>query len=145
MSKHQMPAGQYYFGDPCYVIRSSWMDLLEATDFFNDFSNTKWVTRAGSTAYGDGEYHGMEMMANTAFSVDAGVIGIVPLDEMEVQPNDIDTLGTMFTMVKPFTFEAIDGKFFINNQLVLDTGYFEEEEEEYYDDQYDEEEEEEEY
>ena len=145
MSKYQMPAGEYYFGDPCYVIRASWMELLESTNFLEDFSNTKWNTRAGSTAYGDGSYTGMELMANIEFAVDAGVIGLVPSNEMEVPANTVDTLGTTFVMDHPFQFEAIDGRFYINDVLVLDTNTWDDEEEEedddYYDSQYDDDEE----
>ena len=121
MSTHQFPAGTYYFGDPCYVINDNWMNLLESTDFLEDYSSTEWKTRAASTAYGDGTYHGMGMMSQTSFPVDAGVIGVVPLNEMEVPADKVPSYGKMFTMNTPFTFEAKEGCFYINGDLVLDT------------------------
>ena len=145
MPTYHFPAGTYYFGDPCYVIRDSWMDLLGSTDYLEDYSNTKWKTRAANTAHGDGVYYGMNIMSQFQFSVDAGVIGVVPLDEIEVPIDSIGTMGKLFTMDHPFQFEAIDGSFYINNQLVLETNSYEDEDDDYYDDQYDEEDEEEDY
>ena len=73
-----VPAGRYYLGDPCYVIRDEdWMPLLNSCDYFNqpigEVGGFKIL--AFGTKHGDGCYqdqHGNE------FGVDAGLIGLVP-------------------------------------------------------------------
>ena len=122
MSEYQMPAGEYYFGDPCYVLDSKWMDLLISTDYLEDYSDTDWITRAGSTLYGDGTFFGMGIMSQFKFTVDSGSIGLVPLTEMCVDAVNVNPLGKRFTMDEPFIFKVIDGRFYINDKLVLDTG-----------------------
>ena len=123
MTKFTMPAGQYYFGDPCYVINEGWSKLLEDTDFMEDFSTTERVLRAFPTAYGDGTYSGRVIFSGNRFPVDAGLLGFVPVDEMEVSTQDAKRMGALVTMPEPFVFEAEGGVYRVNGIVVVDTDY----------------------
>lgn len=74
-----IPAGRYYLGDPCYVIRDDdWMPLLENSDYFRNP-----VGKVGghdilafSTKHGDGTFYDQH---KNEYDVDAGLIGLVPV------------------------------------------------------------------
>ena len=74
-----IPAGRYYLGDPCYVIRDKdWMPLLENCDYFRNP-----VGKVGGheilafgTKHGDGSF--VDQHKNE-YGVDAGLIGLVPV------------------------------------------------------------------
>lgn len=78
LQKYTIPAGQYFFGDPCYspVGNNDWDRLLD----FNQVFDTPLVNFDGrivlgfNTVYGDGLYH--SNMDHT-IPVDAGLIGLV--------------------------------------------------------------------
>lgn len=77
----EMPAGEYYLGDPCYAVPNErWTEWLEAADY-----TRQNVLRADldgqpvlgfSTLYGDGVYPGSD---GHEYPVDAGLIGLVPV------------------------------------------------------------------
>lgn len=93
-SIHYFPEGDYYIGDPCYVIPDDdWDELIDNTGCFGLHSETKdrkpitnwddgvfyWNGEkcfASGTAYGDGCYSS-NIQVN--FGVDAGLIGIIPV------------------------------------------------------------------
>ena len=89
-TKHILPAGKYYIGDPCYVVADNlWDKLIDSTGCFGlDLENvTNWNDGkffykalpcfASGTAYGDGVYRdGM----GGKYPVDAGLIGIMPVE-----------------------------------------------------------------
>lgn len=94
--KHIFPAGIYYIGDPCYVIADKdWDTLLNRTgvlgcsDKNDDGSPAQYEDGiftyqdkkcfATGTAYGDGEY-GVLGTFGDSVAVDAGLIGIIPVD-----------------------------------------------------------------
>lgn len=99
-----VPAGAYYLGDPCYVFHNDergseqWSALLDDSDYFGaggtpeggplgfvevpvdpahpeDSALTRLPVVAFRTAYGDGGYEDRE---GHSYSVDAGMIGLVP-------------------------------------------------------------------
>lgn len=96
----KLPAGEYFIGDPCYAVPDDdWSDILDETLFFGLFRNRKemetdvyqdkdrqngvfefrgHMIAAASTKYGDGGYR--SNLGDTMFSVDAGLIGAVPMD-----------------------------------------------------------------
>ena len=123
MTTFTMPAGQYYFGDPCYVINEGWLPLLNDTDYLEDFSTTERVLRAGSTAHGDGLYGGMGILRNNMFAVDSGSLGFVPVDEMEVSTLDAERMGTLVSMQEPFTFGVERGVYYVNGNVVVYTDH----------------------
>ena len=86
-----VPAGKYWLCDPCYAVPSDlWMDLLNSCKFFE---YPIGVVQAGdgknysvlgfSTEYGDGLYN--DQYGNS-YPVDAGLIGLTPLDLVEGEP-----------------------------------------------------------
>jgi len=75
-----IPAGRYYLGDPCYVIRDEdWHPLLENCNYFIDRPVGEvggYQILAFSTKHGDGTFHDQH---KNEYDVDAGVIGLVPV------------------------------------------------------------------
>ncbi len=98
-----MPAGTYRLGDPCYHVPSDlWMPWLEAADFTKEsvlLANIDGKPVLGfSTAWGDGLYPGSD---GRGYPVDAGLIGLVPLDLSKSK--DDGFLGSTVTFEESFT------------------------------------------
>lgn len=75
-------AGKYWVGDPCYAVsEDAWLELLEATSYFDDNDGVYYYNGkksfAANTAYGDGTY--ADNFGNS-YGVDAGLLGIIPLE-----------------------------------------------------------------
>lgn len=110
---YKLAAGSYYIGDPCYVIgknHADWCSILDASDYFKKpFTNEKQQTAvAFNTAYGDGEYTDK---AGRQYGVDAGLIGAVPVEMLEVSVEEINKrkLGHIISFSTPFTCEESNG------------------------------------
>lgn len=79
----EMPAGEYYVGDPCYAVPNErWMEWLEAADYENErrflLADLDGYPVLGiGTAYGDGMYEDEDY---NQYPVDAGLIGLVPVE-----------------------------------------------------------------
>jgi hypothetical protein len=148
----KMPAGEYYVGDPCYVIPDDeWSDLLDHTLFFGlfaspdnmakDIYNEKanqngifsWKDKllgVSSTAYGDGGY---SSNVDKSFSVDAGMIGAVPLELCD--PEGLEEVhkyghGHVMTFDHDFSIEYDDGTICIG-EVEIYTGDRDEDEEDW--------------
>ena len=135
----KLPAGDYYIGDPCYVLAaddypddrwSNFCDLLEKGG--NEVTEFEGVPMfAAGTAYGDGTYEGSD---GFEYGVDAGLIGIVPLslctDVERLKRAREHELGTFVKFTKEFEVTS-DGEGFFNfGGILIDTKEYEEEEEE---------------
>lgn len=79
-----VPAGTYILGDPCYATPNEcWDEAIETSDIFNDpvgyitVEGNRYPILGFGTAYGDGTYLGSD---GFEYSVDAGLIGLVPYD-----------------------------------------------------------------
>ena len=112
-----MEPGWYMIGDPCYVVPSDdWVPLLEKSDYFRKPVGTtpdgKYVVAFG-TEYGDGIYSDNE---GNAYSVDAGIIGIVNVDDFD----DDNDLMTVHEFVEPFTCYK-DGPVLHFGHIIIDT------------------------
>ena len=107
----EVPAGSYVLGDPCYCFpdHDEWMELLESCEYFNapigSIRRTKANTfnametfkvLAFSTRWGDGCYQGTD---GRMYPVDAGLIGLVPLEV--IGSDRRDDLGTVVVFNKP--------------------------------------------
>lgn len=130
-NKMIMPAGKYWIGDPCYVfpheglLSEKWDEFLDEAEDFNDttyveLDDGKIKIWAASTAYGDGSF-----IANSGklFSVDAGLIGIVPqetVDYLGREDNDLENLGLFIEFNEPFIVQAQNGSFTFG-YLTIDT------------------------
>lgn len=88
MKKYTLPAGEYYIGDPCYVVpNKDWIPLLERAGYFGSepsldcdegfFFYKDKACFAYLTAHGDGTYTDK---SHNKYPVDAGVIGILPVE-----------------------------------------------------------------
>lgn len=123
------PPGKYYIGDPCYVINDDdWMDYLDTYPKHPD-PGAGWidgilVTYKGlpcwhdGTAWGDGGYldqHGHE------YSVDAGIIGVIPFELCTKQEYDIEELGRVHEFEDEFLVYVDDDHVFHIGQFEIPT------------------------
>lgn len=100
--------GTYVLGDPCYAVaEAEWHDLLESCDYFGQAIGTlkdKSQVLAFHTAYGDGEY---PSNIGAKFPVDAGLIGLVPVDSADMSKfRDILSKTVTFTEEVLASFDA---------------------------------------
>lgn len=107
----EVPEGAYWLGDPCYAVRGDdWDVLLNSCNFFdNPVGEIKgFKVYASSTAYGDGVYPGL---TGVEYPVDAGLIGLVPVEYVEQARATDTSLDGMrrITLTKPTTFWYVDG------------------------------------
>ena len=116
----QLPAGQYYVGDLCYIM--NYEDWQNFTFSCND-ENVLWTFKGslcawGYTVYGDGEYSGSD---NLTYDVDSGTIGIFQIkDTSNFDIEEAKKLGNVITFDKPFNVEIREGFFKFDN-LIIDT------------------------
>lgn len=125
----EVKPGRYWVGDPCYVIdEDRWMELLESANYFMSSSvgvlDNLMVLSFG-TKYGDGEYKGSN---GFWFSVDAGMIGLVP-DELVVQRENT-TLGVFVNFDRPTRCSREEDGTLTFGDLVIQTGDMDYDEEE---------------
>lgn len=74
-----LPAGDYYMGDPCYVIAEElWDKFCDAYQAVDDgvFEFEGHKVFVCSTQYGDGSYYDN---LGKEYGVDAGIIGLIPV------------------------------------------------------------------
>ena len=117
----KLPAGKYYIGDPCYVMRNRWDEVCEKMfepgykdDFIEIDGHKMWVH---STSYGDGIYPSNK---HIAFMVDAGLIGAVPLELCDDPDETEVSYAAIITVEKDLECEYRDGVFSIG-EYVIDT------------------------
>lgn len=144
--KSMLKPGKYWIGDPCYVfphkgpMKDKWHELLNACNYFEDdmpavIDNGKITVWAAGTAYGDGCY---ESNFGDNFPVDAGLIGIIPVETIEYlgrTDNNLDRLGKFVTFDSEFSIQLNAG-YFRFGDITIDTGDWHCENEDYdnYDD-----------
>ena len=82
-----VPKGSYVIGDPCYAVPSHlWNELLNSCNCFENpigyikNGGQKFPVLAFGTKWGDGCYRGTD---GREYGVDAGLIGLVPLNVVE--------------------------------------------------------------
>lgn len=115
----------FYVGDVCYVLGDAlyhgvWGKQHGYEDGSVQDPETNRVFAVAGTAHGDGQYAGSD---GTSFSVDAGVIGLVPL-ELVGKPGGLNE-GKVVRVPGRAIFWAEDGKFEItfpdDSVLTIDT------------------------
>lgn len=107
-----MPAGNYYIGDLCYVMRDVWEEacdlMFPPTNPYGPPVDGEFTLKDGrrfavySTKYGDGVYP-----TNTGnnLSVDAGIIGCIKVEDIrdpEATPVAIISLGMTYEFQTDF-------------------------------------------
>ncbi len=103
----------FYLGDVCYVLSEDvydqvWGEENNYEDGIIEVPGTDCCFGVASTAYGDGGYYDGE---SHEYGVDAGVIGLVPLELVEKE--DGLEFGRVFGEIGTAEFEADEGKFFV--------------------------------
>lgn len=95
----KLPAGEYWVGDPCYgVPDEKWSEWLEAADFRNQMNllvadiDGHTVVGVG-TMHGDGQYEGTD---GNSYGVDAGLIGVVPVEISDYSDDKFSRGPVMF-------------------------------------------------
>ena len=134
---HVFGSGLYYIGDPCYAVADKdWLELCSNTGCFgfktkddngNDVINWDdgffWYKGqqcfAHDTAFGDGYY---ESNQGEGFGVDAGLIGILPMDVVDKENMDSAIRGGAFHSFQEnfYVWEA-DGVFHFGKEIKIDT------------------------
>jgi hypothetical protein len=120
--------GRYWIGDPCYIVPDeSWQELLDSSEFLEMPGKVGEVdVVAFGTAYGDRVYSDQDGME---YPVDAGLIGIVDLDEAEKAgwaPPRAD-LGHVIEFKDSFLAYCEDGKIYFG-RICIDTNCWAEDE-----------------
>jgi len=140
-----MPAGRYYVGDLCYVMTDEeWDEFCSITTDGNrclhgefNFEDGRRFATFG-TRWGDGKYVDTNKLYE--FSVDAGLIGCMRLNEINIEKlnlKEIEGLGAIVDFPYEFGTGVTDGVITIGH-VVIDTDeeyedeYEDENEDEYY-------------
>lgn len=129
MKQINMPAGTYYVGDPCLVIKGmpgyQWIEKLWAIFYKLDHKAALLEIDGvkifiGRTYGGDGVYDGI--------TVDTGTIAVIPVDDILDDERfnfyDFKIRGTRsFTADAPFTITYDGGDFEIGAYLTIKTRF----------------------
>ena len=116
-----LPPGEYYIGDPCYVIsdnHDTWMEYVQ--EIYENVSPVPYKyfkdkkIFCHGTAYGDGVY--FDQFDNN-YGVDAGLIGATPTDICEIKKDDknIKDLVVVHNFKKEFECFYEKGIFYIGH------------------------------
>ena len=130
----------FYFGDPCYVMsQEDYDELLDQMFKYNNDGRMGKFTVNGhelivdNTAYGDGLYGGW----NESYGVDAGMLGVIPLELVKKDPTNMGWVCKETGDVNMSTEE--DGTFsvYVNGKQVeqVETGDEEDEDDEWGEDE----------
>ena len=127
----KMPAGTYVIGDPCYSIKDEdWIPWLEAADYTKShvmLANVEGQPVLGlGTAYGDGCYHDQK---GNQYPVDAGMIGLVPLEIAEASGDYRPDLSNVVDFPRPFKCSRKEDGTLTFGDIVIKTGDDDEEDE----------------
>lgn len=141
VKRYEMPAGEYWICDPCYVIADDdWHSLLTVTGFLGTYEPNglycdarpneeaygvfEWkgyLLGSANTKYGDGGYPDQD---GYQYSVDAGCIGAIPVElcEKDRYNEDLERLGRFVTFDEPFEFWSENGQIHIGD-IVIETDW----------------------
>lgn len=118
----QFEPGKYYVGDLCYVLDDRWDEFCSLTIKDNDCLDGTFKLEDGTifwthgTAYGDGTYRDRE---GRKYAVDAGLIGVVPLKEIDDEPSYLEG-GQVIEFKRKFEPYYQNGVFYIGD-VIIDT------------------------
>lgn len=103
----------FYVGDICYALKEEhyyqhWGATLKWKNGVHSVPGTGFSFCVNSTKYGDGTYAGSD---GFEYGVDAGVIGIVPLELAEDTLDYEDCGGRVILGAGTASFESCDGVF----------------------------------
>ena len=120
-----LPAGTYYVGDLCYVLKNSWDAVCNMVIADRDCLDGEFKLPDGrvfamyNTAFGDGLYN--DQYGNE-YCVDSGSIGCIRLDDCDVNLEKIidDGLGKTFQFANSFKTYS-DGRTINIGRVCIDT------------------------
>lgn len=103
-----LPAGKYYIGDLCYVI-ADWDKFCEMTIVGHncldgEFNFMGTPIASYGTLWGDGEYRDQ---TGNRYSVDAGLIGCIPVDKV-TKPDGLN-FGRVVEFTNDFNTSSVNG------------------------------------
>lgn len=126
-----LPAGKYYIGDLCYVFEDEEWDRFCSDTLAQPDEGQHWgsITDGGfevngkklwyhGTAYGDGGYPDQN---GHIYSVDAGLIGVLPFELVVHRYENLYELGNVVEYDYDFECSYEDGTFYIG-PLRISTG-----------------------
>lgn len=131
----KLPAGEYWIGDPCYVIgndNDDWGLILDEVGYFGLYESEGWDNGlfehkgkpcwAHGTAYGDGSYDLIDAKGKYlgTLGVDAGLLSVVPVHVID--SDNATHAGVYVTFKDDFTCSYVDGKFNFG-ALTVSTGW----------------------
>lgn len=127
-----MPSGNYYVGDLCYVMHDCWEEVCEL--LFEDrddggCNEGEFQLRDGrrfsiyNTECGDGTF---ESTGFGFFPVDSGSLGCILREDIKDNDASIDN-GKIIQFDEEFSVYRIGGTISFGNKLDIYTGYVEEE------------------
>nr|DAL09603.1 MAG TPA_asm: hypothetical protein [Caudoviricetes sp.] len=135
----------FYIGDICYAMKDElyhgvWGDRFGFNDGCHEIAEHKLRFAVAGTAYGDGTYGGTN---GFRFPVDAGNIGVVPLEMCSGRKLEgYGNCGMVVDQPGTVRYSAEDGVFFIvlpdGSNFSIDTHYDADEDSEDYEDDDDE-------
>jgi hypothetical protein len=126
--------GQYWIGDLCYVMHDVWNEVVDKM-YEGDTDHEGEVITLNDgreflyfgTAHGDGEYFDNE---GNAYGVDAGIIGIIALEDIKQDGKNDLANGRVEMFSSPFSC-AKDGGVLIFGGIQIDTDPQEDSDEDY--------------
>jgi hypothetical protein len=133
-----MSAGKYYVGDLCYVMHDEWKEccnLFFPSDAPPRGVDGEFTLKDGrrfvsyGTQWGDGVYHDQY---GHSYSVDAGLIGCIKVEDIRDDISDILRLGAIIDFNEPFECSSTDDGLIKIGFVEIPTGYDEEEDEQEY-------------
>lgn len=119
LSPKLLPAGEYYVGDPCYVLHEAWSEICDVI-CDREFNMRAWtlelddgrlVTMA-NTAYGDGEY---QDESGNRYGVDAGLLGAILVSDVVKRDDNHIPFGHVHTQEMPFSAKYHNGTVILGN------------------------------
>ncbi len=121
-----VPAGKYWLGDPCYIIKDQdWLHFCNEHSFNETEVNSCVSLSDGtpvlafSTYYGDGCYSDQH---GNSYPVDAGLIGLVPWEYTEKFTEKDSTCYLSLSNVVEFTEDTLcftaDGILTFGNYII---------------------------
>jgi len=125
----ELPAGEYYVGDLCYVMHDEWDEVCDLTIDVNECINGVFTLKNGTqfalygTAYGDGTYLDS---GNREYGVDSGTLGCVLVSKVDYKNKSNDLSGgKIINFETSFTtgYMGEDEQEIYFGMLVINTGY----------------------
>ena len=121
----KLPAGRYYVGDLCYVMKPEWDEALQASDYGEGVFALADGRRFAifGAAYGDGQY---PCSNGASIGVDSGTVGcirIADISDPKVQDEaELNRLGTVVVFCDEFGCGSDNGVLFFGGVAVDTAG-----------------------